>query len=62
MHDYALEWKSDPATGRPDTMTWLVDGVPWYQQNLNIDWSNGLASPYTQRERGGLPAVGGGRV
>lgn len=52
MHNFALEWTSDPVTGRPATMTWLLDGRPWYQQNLDISWSTGTASPYTERELG----------
>ena len=32
MHNFALEWTSDPATGRPARMRWLVDGEVYYTQ------------------------------
>ncbi|KAI8476289.1 MAG: hypothetical protein J3K34DRAFT_365184 [Monoraphidium minutum] len=47
MHDFAVEWTSDLATGRPKLMRWLVDGVAFYERNLAASFRTGAASPYT---------------
>jgi beta-glucanase (GH16 family) len=47
-HTFALEWVPDAASGRPALMRWLVDGEELHRQRLDISWSVGPASPYTQ--------------
>lgn len=51
-HDYALEWLPS-AAGRPRLMRWLVDGQPFWEQQLNVSWRSGALpaeqpAPYTQ--------------
>jgi hypothetical protein len=49
LHDYALEWTADPATGRPKAMKWMVDGVTFHEANLDVSWVTSAASPYTEK-------------
>lgn len=45
MHDYALEWTSDPATGAPKRMRWFVDGLLFHEQVWRRVFWAGLPPP-----------------
>ena len=51
MHDFALEWTADPATGRPKLMRWLVDGQARAAGGEGVGSEQAAASQLPTRQR-----------